>query len=304
MGIESSKKNAKEEKEEEEFGDSRRRFRYTTLVTLGVCLERHGCGHVPGLVRSVGLYFVEATKVCIVGGYLKDEDRYVDTAFVYDWMQGSYERLSNMHVDRSCAGIAVDLEGRNIYVCGGYRNDNDSGSWYKLDECEVFSVDTRLWSKLPTMPCACEAAAFLKGKLYCFYPGEDASMAVYNPRMRSWTEIDNTLDFEIEIMTSAVCNSTRVGFFHPHEMPIEFDAVAGTWEELKKLPTPEGNGKFPDDDFQITSIGVLGTYFVLYETGTSGNLRVCYVLGLRHERELHTPTLIRATISPLVCRVH
>lgn len=127
------------------------------------------------IIRAEALRAVVDNKLFVFGGFSGDLGP-VKRSDVYDPARNQWTRIADLPTRVTHAGVAVD--GRNVYVVGGYVGIGSTGynQTFGVTDVWKYNVDTDTWSSFTRLPTAMAGggAAVINHTLH-YFGGDDAN---------------------------------------------------------------------------------------------------------------------------------
>lgn len=128
------------------------------------------------VARSETASAVVDGKLYVFGGFIKSSvdpfPRPISRSDVYNPENNTWRRIADLPTPLTHTSTAVD--GRNIYLAGGYPGKPTGGQRYATKAVWRYNVDTNTWLAMPTLPEARGGGALaLLGRKLHFFGGSD-----------------------------------------------------------------------------------------------------------------------------------
>jgi N-acetylneuraminic acid mutarotase len=125
------------------------------------------------IIRAEALRAVVGDKLFVLGGFSGDDGPVVRSD-VYDPATNAWTQIADLPTRLTHAGVAVD--GRDIYVAGGYVGIGDTGFNQQFGTTAVwkYNVDADAWTAMPAMPKALAGGgAAVIGRMLHYFGGNN-----------------------------------------------------------------------------------------------------------------------------------
>jgi len=182
-------------------------------------------------------------KIYYIGGLSQWPDGHVDTVYVYDPAEDSFE-VSKMPAERARGAGGIAVYGGKIYYAGGL-HDGVVVPWF-----DVYDPATKSWTKLPDMPRARDHfhAAVVDGRLYAIGGRAKDINAVtkandaYDFARSSWQSGLAPLPtarggFAAAVLGKEVLIVGGEGNGKAYDTVEAYDTSKNTWRTLEPMPT-------------------------------------------------------------------
>jgi N-acetylneuraminic acid mutarotase len=127
-----------------------------------------GRSEAPGVVADGKLY--------VFGGYINTTFNPTSRSDVYDPVNNTWTRITDLPKPLSHVGTAVD--GKDIYLAGGYVGKPTGGQIFATQDVWKYNVDTKTWTAMPSLPQARGSGGMeLLGRELHFFGGADINRA-------------------------------------------------------------------------------------------------------------------------------
>lgn len=127
------------------------------------------------VARSETASAVVDGKLYVFGGFIKSSDnpfKPISRSDVYNPANNTWRQIADLPTPLTHTATAVD--GRNIYLAGGYPGKPTGGQRYATKAVWRYNVDTNTWLAMPTLPEARGSGALaLLGRKLHFFGGSD-----------------------------------------------------------------------------------------------------------------------------------
>lgn len=133
--------------------------KWTTVAPSSI-----GRTEAPGIVADGKLY--------VFGGYIDTTYTPTKRADVYDPVNDTWTRITDLPKGITHSGITVD--GKDIYIAGGYPAKSTGGQMFATRDVWKYNVDMNTWSAMPPLPQARGSGALeILGRELHFFGGSD-----------------------------------------------------------------------------------------------------------------------------------
>lgn len=104
------------------------------------------------IARSEAQSVVLDGKLYVFGGYINTTYTPTRRADVYNPINNTWTRITDLPIGLTHSGTAVD--GKNIYLAGGYPAKPTGGQSFTTQDVWKYNVETNTWSSMPPLPQA------------------------------------------------------------------------------------------------------------------------------------------------------
>lgn len=104
------------------------------------------------IARSETQSVVVDGKLYVFGGYINTTYTPTRRADVYNPINNTWTRITDLPIELTHSGTAVD--GKNIYLAGGYPAKPTGGQRFTTQDVWEYNVETNTWSSMPPLPQA------------------------------------------------------------------------------------------------------------------------------------------------------